>query len=92
MPLKKYDELTREQQARVSVMYSDKNTVTQYLYNFDNQGNYHGRQYAPPVGTIHAEAPEPSGKVMLEKPEVKPAEEKPEEPKPARRTRRTAKK
>ncbi len=36
-------------------MYSDKETVKNYLYNFDEKGKYIGRQFAPQVGVIHAE-------------------------------------
>ena len=63
MSLKKYDELTDIEKAKVHVMYSDLTTVTQYLYNFDKD-KYLGRQYTPPsgkdekvgiFGTIHAE-------------------------------------
>jgi len=35
-------------------MYSDKDTVQMYLYNFEGD-NYRGRQYAPPVGRLHNE-------------------------------------
>ena len=48
--LKKYKELTAEQKKQVSVMYSDPGVLEQYLYNFDENGNYHGRQYNPPEG------------------------------------------
>lgn len=54
--LKKYDELTEEEKKKVTLMYSDKDTVQMYLYNFDEHGNYHGRQYIPPVGLVHAES------------------------------------
>lgn len=57
--LKKFDELTEEQQKLCYLMYSDKDTVTQYLYNFDDKGKYIGRQYTPPVGVIHAESTVP---------------------------------
>lgn len=55
MSLKKYDELTDVEKKKVSVMYSDQLTVEQYLYNFDEKGEYHGRQYFHP-GTTHAES------------------------------------
>jgi hypothetical protein len=48
--LKKYDELTKEQKEKVKVMYSDLDTLKQYLYNFDDNGKYTGRQYTPPEG------------------------------------------
>lgn len=63
MMLKKYDELTEKEQKLVSIMYSDQNTVQNYLYNFEGE-KYIGRQfYIPPektkegliVGTVHAE-------------------------------------
>lgn len=50
MPLKKYDELTEVEKEKVKVMYSDLTDQSQYLYNFDNNGEYHGRQYTPPSG------------------------------------------
>ena len=65
MSLKKYDELTKEQRAKVQVMYSDLTTLVQHLYNFDDNGDYKGRQYVPPsgkdekvgiFGTIHAQS------------------------------------
>ena len=80
--LKKYSELTEEQQKKVGLMYSDKDTVGMYLYNFDEHGDYHGRQYAPPsgkdekmgvFGTIHAES------TVLDKEETKEVEEVKEE-------------
>ena len=54
MSLKKYNELTKEEQEKVKVMYSDLTTVEQYLYNFDKD-KYLGRQYHPQGMTIHAE-------------------------------------
>lgn len=56
MSLKKYDDLTGEQREKVRVMYSDQETVQHYLYNFDENGNYHGRQFTPETGVIHAES------------------------------------
>ena len=49
MSLKKYDELSDIEKAKVHVMYSDLTTVEQYLYNFDKD-KYLGRQYVPPSG------------------------------------------
>ena len=54
--LKKYSELTEAQQKLVQLMYSNADTVGQYLYNFDATGKYTGRQFAPETGVIHAEA------------------------------------
>ena len=48
--LKKYSELTKEQKEQIKVMYSDPSIPEAYLYNYDDNGNYHGRQYAPPSG------------------------------------------
>jgi hypothetical protein len=48
--LKKYSELTKEQKIQIGAMYSDPSIPEAYLYNFDENGNYHGRQYAPPSG------------------------------------------
>ncbi len=53
--LKKFEELTEEQQKLVYLMYSDNETVKNYLYNFDDKGRYTGRQFAPETGVIHAE-------------------------------------
>ena len=100
MSLKKYSELTEAEKGRVKVMYSDLTNQEQYLYDFDNNGEYHGRQYAPPsgkdektglpFGTIHAESKFPDLKV------VEPEEEKlPEslvETQPVKKTRGKAKK
>lgn len=48
--LKKYEELTDEEIKKVSLMYSNHDTLAMFLYNFDEHGNYHGRQtYVPPV-------------------------------------------
>ena len=43
--LKKYSELTAEQQKLVHLMYSTKETLEQFLYNFDDKGKYIGRQF-----------------------------------------------
>lgn len=71
MSLKKYDELTQEQKDKIKVMYSDPSMPEQYLYNFDENGNYHGRQYAHP-GTTHAEStiPEKAKELVEEVKEV----------------------
>ena len=42
--LKKYSELSEEQQKLVHLMYSTKETLEQFLYNFDDKGKYIGRQ------------------------------------------------
>lgn len=57
--LKKYSELTKEQKSKVQVMYSDPSNLEMYLYNFDENGNYHGRQFTPEMGVIHAESTVP---------------------------------
>lgn len=71
--LKKYDELTEEQKSMVHLMYSDKDTVQMYLYNFEGD-KYRGRQYNPPEGEtkdgIHF------GRLHIE---VEPKEEKEED-------------
>ena len=54
--LKKYSELTEEEKKKVSIMYSDQETVQHYLYNFDDKGQYHGRQFAPKEGVLVAES------------------------------------
>ena len=86
MSLKKYSELTKEQQEKVKVMYSDLTTVEQYLYNFDDNGDYKGRQYAPPsgkdakvgiFGAIHAQ---PAGE--------EPSVEEKDDPKAKRTTKK----
>jgi hypothetical protein len=48
--LKKYSELTKEQKEQIKAMYSDPSVPEAYLYNYDDNGVYHGRQYAPPSG------------------------------------------
>jgi len=48
--LKKYSELTEEEKKKVFIMFSDQTTVEMYLYNFDKDGGFHGRQYTPPSG------------------------------------------
>lgn len=48
--LKKYDELTEAEQKLVSLMYSDKDTVHMYLYNFEGD-RYVGRQFIPSPDT-----------------------------------------
>ena len=50
--LKKYNELTDEEKERVKVMYSNLTSQSQYLYNFDDNGHYSGRQYAPPLTVV----------------------------------------
>ncbi len=98
--LKPYSELTAEQKKLVEIMYSDHSNLEMYSYNFDGE-KYTGRQYAPPsgktksgvpFGTIHAESVEAneSGKVLLEKPEVKEVPQTVAEAKPTR-ARRTKK-
>ena len=54
MSLKQYKELTEKEKKLVTVMFSDQTTVEQYLYNFDNDGKYLGRQYAP-EGSVYNE-------------------------------------
>lgn len=75
--LKKFDELTDEEKGKVQVMYSDLSNLKMYLYNFDKDGGYHGRQYTPPL-TVRADSTEPS------KPKTEPT-------KPARRRRKANK-
>lgn len=84
--LKPYKELTNAQKKQVAVMYSDLTGQEQYLYNFDDNGKYIGRQYAPPsgktesgvpFGTIHAEPVEESRPAEVEPEEVEePAKSK----------------
>ena len=51
MSLKKYSELTEAQRKLVHVMYSNRDTVQMYLYNFEGD-KYVGRQtYVPDVPT-----------------------------------------
>ena len=50
MSLKKFDELTEDEKKQISYMYSDLTSQEQYLYNFDDNGKYVGRQYEPPAG------------------------------------------
>jgi len=64
--LKKYNELTDEEKKRVSVMYANLTNQGQYLYNFGDDGHYHGRQYAPPL-TVIAEPTEPKRKRRTKK-------------------------
>lgn len=42
--MKKYDELTDEQKKQVSVMYADKTPLDEFVYDFDDNGNFHGRK------------------------------------------------
>lgn len=45
---KRFEDLTPAQQAQVKLMYQNNLlTITDYLYNFDAQGKYTGRQIAP---------------------------------------------
>lgn len=43
--LKPYKDLTEAQKKQVAVMYSDLTSQEQYLYNFDENGKYLGRQF-----------------------------------------------
>ena len=100
MSLKKYSELTEEQKEKVKVMYSDLTDQEQYLYDFDNNGEYHGRQYTPPsgkdektglpYGTIRAESKFPDLKVV--EPEEEKLLENLVDTQPVKKTRGKAKK
>ena len=57
--LKKYSELSEEQQKLVHLMYADKETVKNYLYNFDDKGKYMGRQFTALTDTSPIEKMEP---------------------------------
>lgn len=71
MSLKKYDELTEAQQKLVWVMYSDKDTVSQYLYNFEGDA-YKGRQFIPSKHTV---IEKDVVKSVLEEPKVEEVKE-----------------
>lgn len=97
MSLKKFSELTVKQKEKVKVMYSDLTSQEQYLYNFDDNGDYHGRQYAPPsgvdekvgpYGTVLAESTVPELKVTEDPVKTVADEEKQEEKKLKTRSRK----
>ena len=78
MSLKKYNELTKEEQEKVKVMYSDLTTVEQYLYNFDKD-KYRGRQSVPVAGIIYSEfiVPDKTQEYGIVYPEDDKPEDKP---------------
>ena len=40
---KLYDDLTGEQKIKVTKMYADLSTLRRFMYKFDEDGHYHGR-------------------------------------------------
>ena len=82
--LKKYEQLTEVERKKVQVMYSDQTTVTQYLYNFEDDGTYRGRQFVPSQNVVI----DGDTTFVIPSPEEKPTELPESEEKPKRRIRR----
>ena len=58
--LSKYDDLTGEQKIKVTKMYAILSDLRDYLYDFDDKGNYHGRSKVKAAPAKKAEPkPEP---------------------------------
>jgi len=87
--LKPYDDLTGEQKIKVTKMYSDLSTLRRFLYDFDDNGHYNGRQKALPSVIVE---PEASKKAPPPEPkEIDPVKDAVQVVKPKRK-RRTKKK
>ncbi len=100
MSLKKYDELTEAEQKKIMIMYqfSSEDTVGMYLYNFDDNGNFHGRQFYVPdttkeiahLGSLHLTKDTPAE--IEEKSLEEDVKEVTGKTQPVRKTKKTTKK